>query len=190
MNIIYVLTVPSLSHPFPPTSLGCSYVPLQWKLAIIHPVPKIKTPVGPSDYRPISVVPILSRVVERLAVSTYLYPALMKPPMVAEITDQFAFHPTSSTMAALIDLLQQLTSMLEKNDYVLLVSTDFTMALDSVRHSTLMQKMAVIDLPDNIYNWIANYFEQRGHVTTSSQLSPSSMPVLSRGLSPIFLIFH
>ena len=55
--------------------------------------------------------------------------------------------------------------MLEKNDYVLLVSTDFTMALDSVRHSTLMQKMAVIDLPDNIYNWIANYFEQRGHVT-------------------------
>jgi len=104
-------------------------------------------------------------VVERLVVSTYLYPALMKPPMVAEITDQFAFRPTGSTTAALIDLLHQLTLMLEKNDYVLLVSTDFTKAFDSVRHSTLMQKMAVIDLPDNIYNWIANYFEQRGHVT-------------------------
>src|SRR6218665_1861004 len=58
-----------------------------------------------------------------------------------------------------------LTLMLEKNDYVLLVSTDFTKAFDSVRHRTLMQKMAVIDLPDNIYNWIANYFEQRSHVT-------------------------
>src|SRR6218665_1153307 len=64
---------------------------------------------------------ILSRVVERLVVSTYLYPALMKPPMVAEITDQFAFRPTGSTTAALIDLLHQLTLMLEKNDYVLLV---------------------------------------------------------------------
>src|SRR6218665_3181957 len=85
--------------------------------------------------------------------------------MVAEITDQFAFRPTGSTTAALIDLLQRLTSMLEKNDYVLLVSTDFTKAFDSVRHSTLMQKMSVIDLADNIYNWIANYFEQRGHVT-------------------------
>ena len=31
--------------------------------------------------------------------------------------------------------------------------------------ASLMQKMAVIDLPYNIYNWIANYFEQRGHVT-------------------------
>src|SRR6218665_207137 len=60
-------------------SLGCSYVPLQWKMAVFHPVPKIKTPVGPSDYRPISVVPILSRVVERLVVSTYLYSALTKP---------------------------------------------------------------------------------------------------------------
>src|SRR6218665_3296552 len=29
-------------------SLGCSYVPLQWKMAVIHPAPKIKTPVGPS----------------------------------------------------------------------------------------------------------------------------------------------
>src|SRR6218665_2305719 len=134
-------------------------------MAVIHPVPKIKPPVGPSDYRPISVVPILSRVVERLVVSTYLYPALMKPPMVAEITDQFAFRPAGSKTAALIDLLHQLTLMLEKNDYVLLVSTDFTKAFDSVRHSTLMQKMAVIDLPDSIYNWIANYFEQRGHVT-------------------------
>src|SRR6218665_3535761 len=86
-------------------SLGCSYVPLQWKMAVIHPVPKIKTPVSPSDYRPISVVPILSRVVEQLVVSTYLYPALMKPPMVAEITDQFAFRPTGSTTAALIDIL-------------------------------------------------------------------------------------
>src|SRR6218665_685570 len=134
-------------------------------MAVIHPVPKIKTPVGPSDYRPISVVPILSRVVERLVVSTYLYPALMKPPMVAEISDQFAFRPTGSTTAALIDLLHQLTLMLEKNDYVLLVSTDFTKEFDSVCHSTVMQKMAVIDLPDNIYNWIANYFEQRGLIT-------------------------
>src|SRR6218665_1666619 len=25
--------------------------------------------------------------------------------------------------------------------------------------------MAILDLPDNIYNWIANYFEQCGHLT-------------------------
>ena len=34
-----------------------------------------------------------------------------------------------------------------------------------IRHCTFMQKMAILDLPDNIYNWIANYFEQRGYLT-------------------------
>src|SRR6218665_187244 len=132
-------------------SMGCLFVPQQWKLAVIHPVPKNKTPQGPSDYRPISVVPILSRLVERLVVSTYLYPALTSPPMADQITDQFAFRPSGSTTAALIDLLQQITSMLQRNDYVLIVSTDFTRAFDTVRHCTLMQKMAihVLDLPDN-----------------------------------------
>src|SRR6218665_142552 len=146
-------------------SLGCSFVPQQWKLAVIHSAPKNKTPQGPSDYRPISVVPILSRLVERLGVSTYLYPALTSPPMADQITDQFAFRPSGSTTATLIDLLQQITSMLQRNDYVLIVSTDFTRAFDTVRHSTLMQKMDILDLPDNIYNWIANYFKQRGHLT-------------------------
>src|SRR6218665_3424661 len=55
-------------------SLCCSR---QWKIAIIHPAPKVTSPQGPSDYRPISVVPILSRVVERLVVHTYLYPTII-----------------------------------------------------------------------------------------------------------------
>lgn len=54
--------------------------------------------------------------------------------------------------------------MLKQNDYIMLVSIDYSKAFDSVRHSSLMQKMSVMDLPDNIYSWIANYFEKRGHV--------------------------
>ena len=74
-------------------------------------------------------------------------------------------RPSGSTTAVLIDLLQQLTSMLQHNDYVLIASTDFAKGFNSFRHSTLMQKMAVLGLPDNISDWIANYFEQHGHLT-------------------------
>jgi len=45
----------------------------------------------------------------------------------------------ASTTAALIFLFQQLTTMLQNNDYVLVVSTDFSRAFDTVRHQTLMQ---------------------------------------------------
>ena len=76
----------------------------------------------------------------------------MSPPMVDRIQDQFAFRPTGSTTAALIFLFQQLTTMLQNNDYVLVVSTDFSRAFDTVRHQTLMQKMAALELPDHVYN--------------------------------------
>src|SRR6218665_3748897 len=44
-------------------SVRLSCVPRQWKTAIIYPVPKVPSPKVPADYRPISVVPILSRMV-------------------------------------------------------------------------------------------------------------------------------
>jgi len=61
-----------LSHLFN-NSLSSSHVPKQWKTAVIHPIPKVPDPTSPSDYRPISVVPILSRLVERVIYSSYLH---------------------------------------------------------------------------------------------------------------------
>src|SRR6218665_1239301 len=92
------------------TYMSC--VPRQWKTTIIHPVPKVQNPSTPAEYRPISVVSILSRIVERIIVHSYIYPAFLKPPIVENIKDQFAFRPTGSTTAAVIDLLQQTTTML------------------------------------------------------------------------------
>jgi len=56
-------------------SINSAIIPEQWKTAIIRPVAKVPHPVEPSDYRPISVVPVLSRMVERLVLQTYIYPA-------------------------------------------------------------------------------------------------------------------
>ena len=49
-----------------------SYVPLQWKTAVISSIPKIPNPTSPSDFRPISVDPILSRILEKIIVKTQL----------------------------------------------------------------------------------------------------------------------
>src|SRR6218665_2551857 len=114
-----------------------SCVPRQWKTAIIHSVPKVQNPSTPAEYRPISVVSILSRIVKRIIVHSYIYPAFLKPPVVENIKDQFAFRPTVSTTAAVIDLLQQTTTLLLTNDFVVIISLDFTKAFDTVRYQTL-----------------------------------------------------
>ena len=49
-------------------SLSTSIVPFQWKEACIRPIPKIPSPRQPADFRPISVTPILTRLMARAIV--------------------------------------------------------------------------------------------------------------------------
>jgi hypothetical protein len=55
--------------------------------------------------------------------------------------------------------------MLVTNPYVIVVSLDFSKAFDTVRHSTLLEKMAQLDLRDNIYKWLVDFFSDHTHST-------------------------
>src|SRR6218665_1675218 len=103
-------------------------MPSQWKTAIIHPIPKVERPSKPADYRPISVVPVLSRIVERELVNQYLYPSFLIPPMSDLLADQFAFRPTGSTTAAVIGISHHINEILAVDDYVI-ISLDFARRL-------------------------------------------------------------
>ena len=75
--------------------------------------------------RPISVIPILSRVVEKIIVKQFLWPALDDPNM----NDQFAFRPTGSTTAALVYLLHNVYTMFEEGNEISGVSWSTTVRL-------------------------------------------------------------
>ena len=92
-------------------SIATSSVPKQWKHAIICPVAKVAVPKSAADYRPISVTPILTRMMERTVVQRFLYPAFQSPPSTLTFMDQFAFRPTGSTTAAIIYKCKKLTSL-------------------------------------------------------------------------------
>ena len=47
--------------------------------------------------------------------------------------------------------------------YVIVISLDFSKALDTVRHSSLLHKLTQRDLPDHIYNWLADFFNNHSH---------------------------
>jgi len=96
-------------------SLQTSTVPQQWKEARIRPVPKVAAPAEHSDFRPISVTPILTRPMERAVVRDFLYLAFHTPPPSLIFSDQYAFRPTGSTTAAIITLLNTVTDLLQSN---------------------------------------------------------------------------
>ena len=57
--------------------------------------------------------------------------------------------------------------MLANSPYVRLVTLDFSRAFDTVRHRSLFQKLATMSLPDEVYNWIRNFYDHRSHCTRS-----------------------
>jgi gmma-aminobutyric acid receptor subunit gamma/cGMP-dependent protein kinase 2 len=183
-------------------SLSTSIVPSQWKMATILPIPKIAAPVSPSDYRPISITPVLSRILERIVVTDFIYPSFHSPPPTISFSDQFAFQPTASTTAALIYLLHNITSLLQTNPYVIVYALDFSKAFDSVRHSAVLDKYSNLRLPDNIYNWVEAFFRDHSHCTRfggeisqfrsisasiiqGSGIGPASYAVTTSNLQPI-----
>jgi len=139
--------------------------PRHWKTASILPIPKIPAPLTPSDYRPISITPILSRMLERIVVTYFICPSFQSAPPDLSFLDQFTFQPTTSTTVALIHLFHVISEQLDTNQFVIVYALDFSKAFDSVRHSAVLDKYLQLEMPDNIYNWIESFFRDHSHCT-------------------------
>jgi Reverse transcriptase (RNA-dependent DNA polymerase) len=171
------------------TIIHSGSLPRQWLTAVITPVPKTSCPSAMFDIRPISVTPILSRIMEKIVVHRWLRPAIDFD----LIADQFAFHPTGSTTCALIYFMHQVTTMLESNAYVRYLLIDFSKAFDQVDHAVLLKKLSKLPLSDCILNWLISFLTGRSHTTrcfgTEAHPLPTNISFIQgSGLRPIFYI--
>ena len=52
--------------------------------------------------------------------------------------------------------------LMQTDDYVVYVHVlafDFSKAFDTVRHASLMNKLAQLAIPDSVYNWVVDFFQ-------------------------------
>ena len=91
--------------------------------------------------------------------------------------DQFAFRPTGSPTSAVIHLTHRISELLQEHQFVHVIALDFSKAFDTVRHNTLMQKMAKFPLPDHAYNWVADFLLNRKHQTRFEQTLSSVLAI-------------
>ena len=82
-------------------SLTSGIFPDDWKVARITPIHKDDIKTNPNNYRPISVLPIVSKLIERV-VFNQLYDFLMRHDLLADA--QSGFRPCHSTLTALLDI--------------------------------------------------------------------------------------
>ena len=106
-------------------------------------------------------------------VRSFIFPCNPATQPQAVFADQFAFRPTGSTIAAMVALLRTVCIMLSVNPYVLVFVLDFSKAFDTVRHKTVMEKVADLHMPDQIYNWIVDFLCNHSHCTRYANVNSS-----------------
>jgi len=67
--------------------------------------------------------------------------------------------------AVIVSLIRIVTNLLLTNPYVAVISLDFSKAFNMVRHSTLVNKLAELDLPEYLDNWLVAFLSQHTHCT-------------------------
>jgi len=68
---------------------------------------------------------------------------------------------TGSFSAAHITLLQTITNLMTTKPLVIVTALDFSKTFDTVKHNVLLSKMAMLNIPDPIYNWLVDFFTGR-----------------------------
>ncbi|KAL4090171.1 hypothetical protein QTP88_025070 [Uroleucon formosanum] len=150
-------TIILLTYIFNAT-LRLTYFPLQWKSSIIILIPKPgKPPESPSSYRPISLLPFFSKVLEKLILKR-INPIINNSETIPNT--QFGFRNQHSTIHQINRSTDSIASALEKKQYCTAAFLDVAQAFDRVWHDGLLYKLKKI-LPPTFYLFFKSYLHER-----------------------------
>ncbi|CAK9816472.1 Probable RNA-directed DNA polymerase from transposon BS [Anthophora quadrimaculata] len=119
-----------------------------------------KDPHQTSSYRPISLLPILSKILEKLIYSR-LKPIIEKRKLILD--HQFGFRNKHSTIEQSQRLFNEILVALEKKQYCTALFMDIEKAFDKVWHEGLLHAIR-IHFPRQIYNLLVSYLRDRTFV--------------------------
>ncbi|KAL9958504.1 hypothetical protein ACROYT_G035530 [Oculina patagonica] len=139
-------------------SFDTSVFPQRWKTAKVTPLFKGGDTESVNNYRPISVLPVLSKVIER-HVHDSLYGYLMDNNLI--YSKQSGFRKRHSTETALIGIIDELLFNLDNDRVSGMILIDYCKAFDMVDHSILLQKLQAYGLDDKSINWFRSYLNER-----------------------------
>lgn len=128
------------------------------KTAIVVPQHKGGSLEDPSNFRPISLLPTLSKIIEGL-VKSRMVDFLTKHQILA--TCQFGFQASKNTQDAMFSFLEYAYSNLNQGEMLASVFCDFSKAFDCVRHDILLKKLFIYGLRNATWHWFRSYLSDR-----------------------------
>ena len=155
-------------------SLHNGMFPDSLKLAKIHPIHKGGTKSDPANYRPISILPVASKLIEK-HVTKHLFGYLSKYNLLHKSQSGFRKHHSCNT--AVIKLIDSWLKSIDNGELVGAIFFDLKKAFDVVDHKLLLQKLSVYKFDNNTLNWTKSYLSNRKQCVSDNKNRSSFQPV-------------
>ena len=146
----------------------------------------------PGNYRPISLLSIFDKILEKLMFKR-LYGFLTKHKILYDY--QFGFRKGHSTSLALIELLDTIYSHCDNNEIVIGMHFDLQKAFDTIDHSILLYKLNSYGVRGVNLHWFKDYLSNRkqfvsiANTTSSLQCTSCGVPQGSV-LGPLLFLLY
>ena len=138
------------------------------------PIPKTQNKLPVENYRPISLLCISGKVLERIVynkIIDFIRPKLSK--------HQFGFLRNRSCLSQLLTTFATVFEEIDNGAVVDIVYLDFKKAFDTVPHDELLLKLWKIGITGQLWHWFRAYLSDRQHYVKIGNISSSYLPVLS-----------
>ena len=139
-------------------SLHTGIYPSQLKLSRVKPLFKHGNKSQFNNYRPISLLPSLSKIFEYVMFDQLLHYFIENNLLSME---QFGFRPGHSTELAAVRLVDQLTSQMDNNLIPINIYIDLSKAFDTLNHSILLSKLKYYGVTGCANNLLQCYLSGR-----------------------------
>ena len=172
-----------LAHIFN-LSLDQGTFPDALKISRTVPVFKSGDPSDMNNYRPISCLPAMSKILEKF-VSLKLRSYLTSNVLLNKF--QFGFQAKTSTVHPIMHIIDFITQGFKNNEYSVAVYLDFKKAFDVVNHDILLKKLNKLGINGVCLKWFCSYLKNRRQTVQvngkfSTFYSDISMSVLQGSL--------
>ena len=139
-------------------SFSSGLFPSEMKTAKVTPVYKGDSRDEFSNYRPISLLPNFSKILEKIMFNR-LREFLNKHEILYE--KQYGFRQNFSTDLALLELSDKIAESIDAKKYTICIFVDLSKAFDTLNHGILLQKLFIYGIRGIANNWFQNYLQER-----------------------------
>ncbi|XP_020297159.1 uncharacterized protein LOC109861772 [Pseudomyrmex gracilis] len=146
IGLVLQRTLLIITHIFD-YSLTSGVFSAAWKSAIVCPIPKTRWPSELKHFRPISIINILSKMLEHVVAEQ-----MMEYLESRKLLDSFqnAYRKNHSTQTALIRVLDDVRQAADMRKVTISVFFDFTKAFDNVIYNRLIEKLRLINFSSSL----------------------------------------